>query len=149
MSSLFSQVAEVFTRRQTKKVEDREALVTAILAGGKKAPTPAQIATALDEMDWTPEALEKEVTRRQQRQADAAALAEVPALEQEKAELERKGRAEVARYRGPCQALAARASADHRRLERKVSLPFGSRPRGPKHETPASPNLCRPPHDRA
>ena len=64
MSSLFSQVAEVFTRRQQKKVEDREALVTAILAGGKKAPTPAQIATALDEMDWTPEALEKEVARR-------------------------------------------------------------------------------------
>ena len=36
--------------------------------GGKKAPTAAQIATALDEMGWTPEALEKEVARRQQRQ---------------------------------------------------------------------------------
>ena len=107
MSSLFSQVAEVFTRRQAKKVEDREALVTAILAGGKKAPTPAQIATALDEMDWTPEALEKEVARRQQRQQDAAVLAEIPALEKEKGELEAKGNAEEARYQAVVKPLQA------------------------------------------
>ncbi len=107
MSSLFSQVAEVFTRRQAKKVEDREALVTAILAGGKKAPTPAQIATALDEMDWTPEALEKEVARRQQRQADASVLAEIPALEKEKGELEAKGNAEEARYQAVVKPLQA------------------------------------------
>jgi len=98
MSTLFAQVAEVFTRRQEKKIEDREALVKSILDGGKKAPTAAQIATALDEMGWTPEALEKEIARRQQRRDEAAALAEIPALEKEKAELERKGAAEVARF---------------------------------------------------
>jgi hypothetical protein len=111
MTALFSQVAEVFSRRQAKKTEDRETLVNAILDGGKKAPTPAQIATALDEMGWDPEGLEKEVARRQQRRQDAAALAEVPALEKEKAELERKGAAEVARY----EALIAPLRQEHQR----------------------------------
>jgi hypothetical protein len=109
MSSLFSQVAEVFTRRQQKKIEDREALVNAIL--GKQPPTAAQIATTLDEIGWAPDGLEKEVARRLQRRQYAATLAALPQLRAEKAELERAAEQENVRYEAALRPL----EADHQR----------------------------------
>jgi len=85
--SLFEQVAQLFTRRQQKKLDDREALVNAILAGAKKAPSAESIASTLDEIGWTPEGLEKEVARRQARRELAAKMATVPDIQREEQQL--------------------------------------------------------------
>ena len=99
MSTLFTQVAEVFTRRQQKKIEDFDALVRAIMVGGKKPPTAAQIAEALDDAGKTPVDLEREVTRRQQRVEYARRFAEIPGLQKKMAQLEQAGAAEANRFR--------------------------------------------------
>jgi hypothetical protein len=96
MSSLFAQVAELFLARQVKKASGFDELAQAVADG--KAPSPTKIAEQLEEFGKTPEDLEREVTRRQQRVADAQRLATLPALHDEKAELERKAAKENARY---------------------------------------------------
>ena len=96
--NLFSEVAALLTRREQKKTEDFDSLVKAVADGGKKGPTVSQIAERLEALGSTAADLEAEVTRRQQRRDYAAVLVEVPSLEQEKVELERRGAAEVARY---------------------------------------------------
>lgn len=94
--SLFDQVAALFKARQTKKTNDFDSMVTALVGG--TPPPPAAIAELLEVAGRTPDDLEREVARRQRRQADAAALAELPALEKEKASLEAAGTAESQRY---------------------------------------------------
>ncbi len=66
--SMFSQVAELLTRREQKKTEDFDSLAKAVADGGKKAPTVTQIAERLESLGRTAADLEAEVVRRQQRQ---------------------------------------------------------------------------------
>ena len=94
--SLFDQVAALFKARQTKKTNDFDGLVAAVIDG--TPPGPEAIAELLEAADKTPDDLQREVTRRQQRRQDAAVLAEVPALQEEAAELKGKGAAESQRF---------------------------------------------------
>ena len=111
--SMFSQVAELLTRREQKKTEDFDSLVRAVVDGGKKAPTITQIAERLESLGRTAADLEAEVNRRQQRIADAAKLATVPALQKQMADLERQGAAEANRFRP--------LEAEHRATVRRLT----------------------------
>ena len=101
MLNLFAQVAEVFTRRQRKKIEDFDALAKTIAAGGDKTPNPADIAAALDEAGKTPLDLEREVARRKDRQELAHGLARVPGLRAQLAEVGTAYKTEQEAVRAP------------------------------------------------
>jgi hypothetical protein len=96
--NLFSEVAALLTRREQKKTEDFDSLVKAVADGGRKGPTVSQIAERLESLGCTAADLEAAVSRRLQRQEFVAALATIPELQAEKAELERKGREETLRF---------------------------------------------------
>ena len=107
--SIFEQVAALFTARQTQRVSGFDDLARTIADGNP--PSPEAIAAALEEFGRTPDDLQREVTRRQQRAEFARRLAEVPALQEEAAELKRKGAAEVAQH----EAIIKPLVEEHRR----------------------------------
>ena len=115
MIELLERVKEVFSTRQRKKVSDFDQLTAAVVDG--KGPDAATIAVQLEECGKTPEDLAGAVEYRQQRRQDAAILAEIPALENEKAELERKGREEDARF----EALLKPLAEEHRQIADKLN----------------------------
>ena len=86
MLALLEKAKEKLLGRQQKKAADFDALA-ARLAAGKKVNLE-EITDELETLGRTAEELDAEVSRRQQRQADAAQLATVPAI---KAELEEIG----------------------------------------------------------
>jgi hypothetical protein len=106
---IFGQVAALFTARQTRKASDFDALVKAVADGNP--PPPATIAELLEAAGKTPDDLQREVTRRQQRAEFARRLAELPAMQEEAAELKRKGSAEMQRF----QALITPLQQEHQR----------------------------------
>ena len=98
MSSIFEAVAEVFRTRKQKQAGDFSELVRQ-LADGKGNPGPAEIAELLETGGKTPADLQAAVEYRLKRLEFARRLAELPGLQGEKAELERKGAEENERYR--------------------------------------------------
>ncbi len=109
MSSIFEAVAAVFRKREKEAAGDFDALVKAV--AGDTPPDPEEIAVQLEQFRKTPAELEQAVTRRQKRREDAALLADVPLLEAEKAELNRKADEENARF----EALVRPLREEHQR----------------------------------
>jgi hypothetical protein len=96
MLALLEKAKEKLLGRQQKKSADFDALAVRLATG--KTVAVEEITDELETLGRTAEELDAEVSRRQRRIADAGALAEVPALQEEAAEIQARGAAESQRY---------------------------------------------------